>query len=260
MPPLLDLARNAATQAGEVILSHYGSTAFELKGDNSPVTQADQDANDILIRTLTQSGIAILSEENEGITLPYPDRLWIIDPLDGTKGFINHTDDFSVMIALVEQGRPTIAVVFAPVMGKLYYATLGGGAFVVDTEGERQLHVSDRRGSDLRALFSVNHLSPYMLAVAETLGSTEHHAIGSVGIKAGYIAENKADFYLTRGPLGEWDVAAPELILREAGGTVTDEHGDLLCYGNADHRIKHGIVLSNSMAHENILAALKNEA
>ncbi len=258
MDELLKIAREAAKKAGDAILLHYGNEAFELKKDNSPVTLADGEAHSILLTLLSTTGIPVLSEEDAKRTpLPYPHRIWIIDPLDGTKGFLKRTDDFSVMIALVEDGLPILAVVDVPVMKKCYFATRGGGAFVEDTGGIHALHVSSRTRPHLRGLISVNHAAPYMFDVCTKLEVAETVAVGSVGIKAGYIAEDLADFYLTRGALGEWDVCAPELILTEAGGMVTDEHGTSICYGNEDHRIQHGIVFSNGVCHGNVLTALE---
>jgi 3'(2'), 5'-bisphosphate nucleotidase len=257
MDNLLTLARDAAKKAGEAITPHYGTDAFTLKTDNSPVTLADTAADAVLGEMLRSSGIPILSEEDaEKTTLPYPERIWVIDPLDGTKGFLNHTDDFSVMIALLEKGRPVLAVVHAPILKKHYFATKGGGAFVEDEGGVHPLRVSSRISPNLRGLVSVNHAAPYMFDICTKLEVTETIAIGSIGIKSGYIGDDRADFYVTRGALGEWDVCAPELILTEAGGMVTDEDGAPLCYRNEDHRIKHGVVFSNGACHEAVLTAL----
>jgi 3'(2'), 5'-bisphosphate nucleotidase len=260
MHPLLPIAQRAAQMASDAIIPFYGSDLFELKADNSPVTKADTAAHERILEVLGETGIPILSEEDTLRTpLPYPERIWIIDPLDGTKGFINHTDDFSVMIALLEHGRPVVAVVHAPILGKQYYATRGGGAFVVEEAGERKLHVSTRLVPDLIGMVSVNHKAPYMAGVCTRLSVSDTKAIGSVGIKAGFIAEGLADFYPNRGFLGEWDVCAPELILTEAGGIVTDTLGNLLSYGSEDHRITQGIVFSNGICHTLVLDALQSE-
>jgi 3'(2'), 5'-bisphosphate nucleotidase len=258
MDELLALARDAARKANEAILPYYGTAEFETKDDTSPVTKADIAANKVLLEVLGTSNIAILSEESTGISLPYPERLWIIDPLDGTKGFLKHTDDFSVMIALIEAGRPVLAVVDAPILKKCYYATKGGGAFLLHDGVPKKLGVSARVTPRLRGLVSVNHPAPYMFDVCKKLEVQEEVAIGSIGIKAGYIAEDIADFYLTRGALGEWDVCAPELILTEAGGMVTDELGAPLFYGNEDHRIKNGVVFTNGACHNAVLEALRS--
>jgi 3'(2'), 5'-bisphosphate nucleotidase len=256
MNSLLHIAHTAAAHARKVVMSHYAETAYEVKDDLSPVTVADRAAHDIIMEHLTATGIAILSEEAEGVPLPYPERIWIVDPLDGTKGFIRKTGDFSIMIALLEEGRPVLAVVDAPVMDRHYFALRGEGAYVVKNGETRKLQVSDRVAPTSRGLLSVNHAQPYMLEVMETLGVTEIIQVGSVGIKAGHIADNLADFYLNRGALGEWDVCAPELILTEAGGTVTDVRGELLMYGNPDHRITHGIVFSNTACHNEVVKTL----
>lgn len=256
MHELLSCAQEAARDAASVIMSHYHDVAYEMKEDNSPVTKADRAAHDCIVRHLDTTGIPILSEEAEGVSLPYPERMWIIDPLDGTKGFLKKTGDFSVMIALIEHGRPVLGVVDAPVLKKHYYAIAGAGAFRVHGGAPVRLRVSDRRTPSIRGLLSVNHAAPYMHSLMETLRVTETVAVGSVGIKAGYIAEDLADFYVTRGALGEWDVCAPEIILAEAGGRVTDEQGNALLYGNPDHHITHGLVMSNTTSHSDILEAL----
>jgi 3'(2'), 5'-bisphosphate nucleotidase len=253
---LLTLAEKAALEAGQHILSLYGSTTFALKSDNSPVTQADHDANNILVQHLTATNIPILSEELPGISHPYPDTLWVIDPLDGTKGFINTTDDFSVMIALLHEGHPVLSVVYAPAHHTCYVAERNNGAFVKRDHITTRLRVSSRAHEDLIMIKSVNHEQPYMNATAETLSVKHTTAIGSVGIKAGYIGEERGDFYLNRGHLGEWDVCAPQLLVEEAGGTVTDTHGNALTYGAPNHRIAHGVIFSNNTSHEHIVCAL----
>lgn len=260
MNDLLVHAQRAAHDAASVIMSHYSDVAYEMKDDNSPVTIADRAAHECLMGRLSETHIPILSEEDVGVPLPYPEYLWIIDPLDGTKGFLKKTGDFSVMIALLHFGRPILAVVDAPVLMKQYYASRDGGSFLTHNGQTKRLSVSQRTAPRTRGLLSVNHAAPYMYAVMDTLGVTETVAVGSIGIKAGYIAEDTADFYLTRGALGEWDVCAPELILTEAGGSVTDTNGQPIVYGNKDHRIAHGLVMSNTTSHEEVLHALEGAA
>jgi 3'(2'), 5'-bisphosphate nucleotidase len=256
MEDLLILAKSAARKCGDVIMSHYGHATITIKADSSPVTQADTEANDVLFKMLTETGFPILSEETLGIPLPYPETLWVIDPLDGTKGFINGTDDFSVMIALLKNGRPVLAVVYAPAQEKLYYALRGEGSYVEDAHGQCKLTVSTRKVPDLRAIRSINHVAPYMYEVEKVLGVVETVSMGSIGIKAGLIGEDIGDYYLTLGALGEWDICAPELILTEAGGTATDGLGNPLIYGNVDYRIQNGIVFSNGECHSSVVTAL----
>ncbi len=257
MEQLLELAKTAARECGGVIMSHYGNATITIKEDSSPVTQADMEANEILLSMLRETGFPILSEETLGISLPYPETMWVIDPLDGTMGFIKNTDDFSVMIALLQNGKPLLSVVYAPALGKLYYALTGKGSFVEDKEGIRKLRVSDRTVPHLRAIYSVNHVAPYMQTIAGILNVSTIIPMGSVGVKAGLIAEDIGDYYLTQGALGEWDICAPELILTEAGGTATDGLGNSLVYGNVDYRIQNGVIFSNGQCHEEVLCALR---
>ena len=209
MNPLLTLAIHAATKAGTEIKRLYATTDFEQKDDGSPVTIADKRSNEIVIEHLTTSGIAILSEESPGIPLPYPSQLWIIDPLDGTRDFIEKTGDFVVMIGLLEEGRPVLGVVYAPLHKTLYYAELGMGAWKMQGDAIEKLTVSNR-AEDLRFVRSIHHATHEMQEVARRLNAT-FIPRGSMGIKAGMVCESEGDFFYTRGKVGEWDVCAPEI-------------------------------------------------
>jgi 3'(2'), 5'-bisphosphate nucleotidase len=257
MPALLSIAISAAHNAGDEIMRLYETTAFETKPDGSPVTVADTRSNEILLSSLIKTDIPILSEESkEKITPPYPSRMWIIDPLDGTRNFIEKNGDFSVMIGLLEHGRPALGVVYAPAHETLYYAVRDQGAFAVTKGVERKLNVSSRE-ADLRCIRSVHHFSPRMKIVAEKLNATLHPH-GSVGIRAGLIGEDAGDLFFSWGKFGEWDVCAPEIIVREAGGRVSDVYGAELSYGSTDHRLKNGVVFSNSACHTQVINALES--
>jgi 3'(2'), 5'-bisphosphate nucleotidase len=257
MNELLTIAKEAARESAAIIRDFYGNALVSEKEDKSPVTEADTAAHKLIRARLETTGLPILSEEDaERFPLPYPDRMWIVDPLDGTKGFIKKTDDFAVMIGLIENGRPVLGVVHCPIGDVVYSATFGGGSFIEKDGVAKQLRVSDRMVPTLRGLMSVNHAATYMTELGERLKVEEEIAVGSIGIKAGYIAHDRADFYVTRGALGEWDVCAPELILTEAGGTVTDTRGEPLCYGNENARIKYGIVFTNGVCHSDVVTVL----
>ncbi len=255
MDTLLKKVIHAAQEAGDEIMRLYTVTEFETKADGSPVTIADMRSNEILTTHLASTNIPILSEESMGIPLPYPERLWIIDPLDGTKDFIKKNGDFSVMIGLLEHGKPVLGVVYAPAHKALYYAMRGAGAFVERDGIVTPLAVSQRSDQDLRLIRSVNHFSPRMEAVGKKLSAT-FHPHGSIGIKAGLVSEDIGDFFFSWGNLGEWDVCAPEIILTEAGGTVTDCLGNPLSYGTVTHKIEHGLVFSNGACHTRLLQAI----
>ncbi len=256
MNPLLKVALAAAKEAGDAIMALYTDTEFETKADGSPVTLADTRSNEILLASLSKTGIPILSEESLGIPVPYPSQLWIIDPLDGTKDFIKKSDDFSVMIGLLENGEPTLGVVYAPAHNTLYYAEKGAGAYVVRESVTTRLKVSNKETSPLRFVRSVNNFSDTMAKVAEKLSATLFPR-GSVGVKAGVLGEAEGEFFFSQGKFGEWDVCAPEIITREAGGMVTDCEGNPLFYGTNDHRVERGIVFSNGVCHEDVLNAIK---
>lgn len=256
MNTLLHTALTAVKEAGDAIFTLYGVADFEMKGDGSPVTIADTRSHDMLVTHLEKTGISILSEESESVPLPYPEQMWIIDPLDGTKDFLKHTHDFSVMVGLLQNGKPILGVVYAPALNVLYYAEKGQGAYQVRDGVTTQLSVEATHRGPLRFLCSVNNFAPYMETVTEMLSAVKTPR-GSVGVKAGIIGENQGEFFFNRGKLGEWDVCAPEIILEEAGGRVTDCNGDALVYGSPDHRIAHGILFSNGACHEEVLTAIQ---
>jgi 3'(2'), 5'-bisphosphate nucleotidase len=254
MNPLLAIAIQAAKEAGREIRNLYETIAFETKTDGSPVTLADTRSNEILLHILKATGIPILSEESGHSSDVYTARLWIIDPLDGTKDFLAKTGDFSVMIALLEKGQPILGVVYAPEYDTLYYAEKGAGTKIEKKGGLESLKCGTRT-TGLRALVSRTHPNTLLEEVIAKFGATSE-ARGSVGIKSGLLAEDAADFFLYTGKLGEWDLCAPQLILTEAGGTVTDLHGAPLTYGNPDHRIQNGAVFSNGACHKAVLEAI----
>lgn len=259
MEQLLTIAMHAAREAGKEILELYTTTDFETKHDGSPVTIADIRSNEILVEYLSKTNIPILSEESTGAPIPYPNRMWIIDPLDGTKDFIQKNGDFAVMIGLIEHGRPVLGVVYAPTYDTLYYAQKGAGAFVQKKDLLKQLKVSDRLKDNLRCIRSINHFSSRMEAIAEKLNA-DTIPRGSFGIKAGVLSEGDGDYFASFGNFGEWDVCAPEIITIEAGGSVSDCNGEPIFYGTKDHHVAHGIVFSNTACHENILNAIKETA
>lgn len=258
MDELLTTAVEAARVAGHEVMALYETTDFETKDDGSPLTVADTRSHEALIFALGKTGIPVLSEESTGVpgtSSPYPDRLWIIDPIDGTRDFLGKTGDFAIMIGLLEAGRPVLGVVYAPAYDKLYTAITGRGAFLEHGGERRRLAVSDRV-EDLRCIRSVHHFNPRSAAVIEMLGASELPH-GSIGIKAGYIAGGEGEFSFSWGNLGEWDVCAPEVITIEAGGRVTDTLGNPLTYGTEDHRLRNGMVFSNSACHERVLGVIR---
>jgi 3'(2'), 5'-bisphosphate nucleotidase len=256
MESLLEVAKAAVREAGAAIMELYGDSKYTTKKDGTPVTEADKIANEVLFKHLTKTQIPILSEESDGMSLPYPQRLWVIDPIDGTSGFIKHEGDFTVMIGLLHDGRPIIGVVYTPVTGNMYYAENGLGAFVENGGTRTKLVTSQTSTAPLRFVCSKTHFTPFKEKVSEKLGAMKLPC-GGMGTKVVQIAENTGDFTFTRANLGEWDVCAPTAILEEAGGRVTDVHGMPIQFGNENHTIQHGVIFSNGICHEKIVVAIQ---
>ena len=223
---------NAALDAGAEIMKIYSTADFgvEMKSDNSPLTLADKAAHDIIVEQLEETGVPILSEEGDEI-VSYEERktwkhLWVVDPLDGTKEFIKRNGEFTVNIALVEDGVPVFGVVYAPALEKLYYSLPGEGAFLV----RRDVHPEETfplprpdRPSIFTIVGSRSHSSPeteaYIQEMRAKHGEVDFAASGS-SLKFCLLAEGKAHSYPRFAPTMEWDTAAGHAILLAAGGNV----------------------------------------
>jgi len=204
--------------------------SVEVKEDNSPLTEADQASHNIIVAELEalNLGIPILSEESKGIT--YEKRkdwtsFWCVDPLDGTKEFIKRNGEFTVNIALVENGKPTLWVIYVPVQKVFYYAVKWKGSFKKDAHWIQKLPLMQRKKSDLRltVVASRSHSSEEMESFVEELrkkyAELEYVSAGS-SLKFCLVAEGKADMYPRLVPTMEWDTAAGQVIAEEAGCDV----------------------------------------
>jgi 3'(2'), 5'-bisphosphate nucleotidase len=258
------LAEQAARRAGEVLLRHYRSPsgpAFETKGDGSPVSQADLEANAVIEATVRQAfpGDAWLSEESaDDPTRLAARRVWIVDPLDGTRGFLERNDDFSVHVALAVDGAPVVGVVYHPVSDALYRAVAGQGAFRVRADGVAPVRTSSCGQIGAFRIGISRHLAPPALLdwLAREGLSGRSIRWGASG-KYTALAQGDLDAVVTA-TFGEkeWDSCAPELIVREAGGIVTDGDGRPLAYNQRDVGRPRGIVTSNGPCHQELLARL----
>jgi 3'(2'), 5'-bisphosphate nucleotidase len=257
----LEVARKLAREAGRILLEYYQlPTSVEWKGEDDPVTAADHAANRHLVDALTRlfPGDGILSEESpdDGSRLTH-ERVWMIDPMDGTKQFIERIPEFSVQIGLTISGAPHLGVVYHPSVDRLFFSTKGRGAFVEEAWTTKRLQVDPEHvPARMVSAMSRSHHSPVVNQILATLGMTRTVASGSVGLKMGMLAEGRAHLYLHPGQMTNlWDTCAPEAILQEAGGTVTDLHGQPLAYLGEGVRNLFGIVASNGAIHPQILAA-----
>ena len=263
----LRIAIELAREAGAAILDYYdGPLKIEQKsdyGDSEPVTQADKAANEIIVQRLQREfpDDGILAEESLDTSRRLSkERVWMIDPMDGTTGFIDGNGDFAVQIGLAESGQPVMGVVYQPLTGVLYRSVRGGGAWIERPEFEvERARVSDHTNvSTMRLAASRSHRSPRMDQVFQAFGFKEEVRRGSVGIKVGLIVERQCDLYIHLSPrTKQWDTCAPEIILHEAGGTLTDLFGQPLTYNNPDLQNRNGVVASNAVAHEHIINSLQ---
>ncbi len=264
----LETAIASARKAGKAILDFY-ENGFEIEekifADNfsEPVTIADGTASKIIVEDLTEAFLedGILSEEEfDDQQRLGKKRVWIIDPLDGTKGFIERNGDFAVQIGLAEYGASILGVVFLPLENVLYFANYGGGAFLVENgEKPERLHVSEKSDFGKMLLASSrNHRSPRMNRVFSEFGLKKEIRRGSVGLKVGLITRQIADLYIHLSPrTKQWDTCAPEIILREAGGEMTDLFGAKIIYNTPDVHNYNGVLASNGVSHEAAAAKLK---
>lgn len=236
---LLQQVEQIARTAGAAIMQVYAKSDFgiEYKADESPLTRADLAANAVIMNGLSDLPLRfpILSEESvESFTGPDVDgRYWLVDPLDGTKEFIKRNGEFSVNIALIEQGRPLLGVVYAPVLDTIWLGGEGIGAFRIQGEGGRQpINVSTHEvGTPWRVFGSRSHLGPRTQAWMQALGEYELIRMGS-SIKLCLVAEGAADLYPRLGPTSLWDTAAAHAVINAAGGRLLTPEGTELSYAD----------------------------
>lgn len=238
---------NICELAGDEIMDVYESEEFdvELKGDDSPLTQADKRANDVIVANLElhYPDIPILSEETKAAEYEVRkewDFFWLVDPLDGTKEFIKRNGEFTVNIALINKGRVVAGYIYVPATREFYYAKKGGGAFHrkrEETEATKLLR-SDVSGDSIRVAASRSHLNEATSAFVEELKrkykEVELVAAGS-SLKLCLIAKNVIDVYPRLAPTMEWDTGAGQIVVEEAGGKVLQhEKGESVEYNKED--------------------------
>jgi 3'(2'), 5'-bisphosphate nucleotidase len=225
---LLEPVTRLARVAAQKILAIYDSEfAIEEKADRSPLTEADLASHNAIVAGLKAltPGLPVLSEESS--ELPYAQRslwqrYWLVDPLDGTREFIKRNGEFTVNIALIEGGVPVLGVVHVPVSGVSYFACRGRGAFKEESGREaRPISVRQLPEGPIRVVGSRSHRGDSLNRFLENLGEHEMVGMGS-SLKLCLVAEGVADIYPRLGPTSEWDTAAAQCVVEQAGGHVTD--------------------------------------
>ncbi|MEG3765532.1 3'(2'),5'-bisphosphate nucleotidase CysQ [Alteromonas sp. 14N.309.X.WAT.G.H12] len=241
---LLELAKSAAIEAGEAVLTIYDKGDFDAytKEDDSPVTSADYLANDIINKRLMEATphIPILSEENKHAELDERrnwDRYWLIDPIDGTQEFIARSGDFAVNIALIENNEPVIGVIFWPPGQSLYYATKNKGAFKQTPDEHRKIHVrklEDPLDSVVMIAISRRQSREKVFSRMSAKRIYQTLPLGSCSLKSCFIAEGRADVFMRLGITGEWDTGASQCIVTEAGGNILAANFQPLTYNQRE--------------------------
>ena len=236
---LLNQVEVIARAAGDAIMDIYGREFnIEQKADNSPLTEADAAAHNLIVNQLPLLSLQapILSEEapEHFAGADANGRYWLVDPLDGTQEFIAGSGDFSTMIALMEHGKPVLGVVFGPVNNLLYYAVRGVGAFK-EIDGQvlpmRASHyLASQPLPALRITVSLRQNVDWVRARLTTDLEYELVPLGSSSLKSCLVADGGADIYMRIGPTGEWDTGATQCIVEEAGGRIVDLYLNPLSY------------------------------
>jgi 3'(2'),5'-bisphosphate nucleotidase len=257
----LEAAIAAARLAGKTIIKHYveGFETEEKFSDDDysePVTIADREASRIIVDGLEAAfpDDGILSEEETDHIdrRMSKDRVWIIDPIDGTAGFVRHDGDFCIQIGLAVDGTAVLGVVYLPTYDLLSYGVKDQGSFLVTRGGEpKRMHTSDKRDFSQMALaISRHHPSPRIRRIIEHFGFGRTVKRGSVGLKVNLVIDQTCDIYIHPSPRTKlWDTCAPQIILEEAGGRFTDLFGFEMRYNGRDLHNRNGILATNGTSH-----------
>lgn len=242
---LVDELVRIAQGAGKCISDIYEQEFdVEHKADGSPLTQADQAAHEYIVQGLKklQLQYPLVSEESEKMvayeTRSQWPRYWLVDPLDGTKEFVNRNGEFTVNIALIDNGIPVVGVVHVPVSGVTYTGCKHAGAYKISGTGAiTEIHAGKYNGGEARVVGSRSHagvmLKEFVDDFSEKEGGVELISMGS-SLKLCLVAEGEADIYPRFGPTSEWDTAAAHAVVSAAGGRVTDMQGNDLRYNKPD--------------------------
>lgn len=266
MSPELAKAMQLAEQAGEILKKYHGTSLnVDYKRDEfDPVTIADRESDDLIREGISKKfpNDEILSEENPLQPSSYKGRVWMVDPLDDTKGFVAGRDTPGVMIGLLEKGKPVMGVVYLPFLNEWYYAEAGKGAFRVKDDVTQQLQVRPTTDISESVLAGRNELQrdvrPLDNVVAQ-LGFKSSLPEACFGAEIGLIAAGEADASMqTSTKAGKWDTLAAQTILTEAGGVICDIDGNALDYTKQDSSWgRYVVAASTPELLQNIVSKLK---
>lgn len=259
----LGFVRELALQAGEVIMSHYG-TDYDIDDKaGQPVTVADHESNALIVKALTERfpGDAILAEETPVTDQKWrtAERCWIVDPLDGTSDFVKGRVGFAAMIGLCVRGEPVMGVVNVPKAGRMFLGLVGQGA-EEERDGERHVLKTSARAetNELRVICSIAHRDEALEKTLAALEPLETLSVGSVGYKVGKIVADEADLYVApTSHICLWDTCGPQAILHAAGGRFLDMDGRPLVYTGPSLKHARGILATNGASADNVVSKIE---
>jgi len=256
--PELEKIIDCMIRAGEKIIEIYNTDfSTEKKDDDSPITQADIESNRILKEVLDETGITILSEEDaDDKKRLTEERVWIIDPLDGTTDFVNRTGEFTIMVGLVENHKSVLGLIYWPTKKKLYLAESGKGAFCHNEEWEKIQVSMMSELQNCHALVSRHHLSEKEKNFLDEMEISVVTSMGS-SLKVTEIASGDAEVFVTStNKMKQWDTCASNCIISEAGGKMTDLFGKEFSYNTEGVYHENGILVTNGLVHQDALDAI----
>ena len=258
--PEMSLAIDAIIEAGKAVMSVYGTTfTHRSKEDRSPITDADLSSNQKINAVLSKTGIPILSEEDvDDKKRLESQRVWIVDPLDGTRDFVNRTGEFTIMISLVEHHKPILGVIYWPVKDVLYAAQAGSGAYQLINGAWNKIHVSKIGELEKsRVVVSRFHLSETDADVLKKIHFADVCQAGS-SLKVLQICSGDAEAYFaTNKKMKQWDTCASYCLIKEAGGLMTDLDGNDIEYNTEILEHENGLLVTNGLVHKQLIDIFK---
>lgn len=263
--PIADILLDIASRASELVLEVY-ETRFtvDYKGPSDPVTEADRRANELICRELERAfpGVPIVAEESAEESFSHfrgSERIFFVDPVDGTREFVSRNGEFVVMIGLVEGDRPKVGVIRAPAQGVTWVGVVGEGAYRIASDGTRTpIKTSEKADLSLaRIVSSRSHRSPRLEKALGALGAAEIAVLGSAGLKGIEVARGAAEAYVAPEYAGKrWDSCASEAVVVAAGGRFTAADGKLIDYRSENLSLSTGVIASNGRVHDAIVERL----
>jgi 3'(2'), 5'-bisphosphate nucleotidase len=263
-----EVALSIAREAARLVMRVYAEPfEVEYKVGDDPVTRADREANDLACERLACAfpGVPVVAEESDPKTYEgygRADAVWFVDPLDGTREFVARNGEFVVMLGLAERGRATVGVILAPAWERAFVGIVDQGAWEVALDGSRTpIHVSTRASIDGASFVVSRSRDPDRVkALAASMGAREAVSRGSSGLKGALIATGVHDVYLQPGNAGmRWDACATEALVCAAGGECTEADAARFDYGGEELVNARGLIATNGLLHESVVAALRGK-